>query len=73
MKKPTNSSETLVPEELQGIAAAHRDLVKVHFDPNFIVRADAPVNGKVALVSGGGSRHEPMHGGFLHATPFWTG
>ncbi len=65
MKKLINSSETLVTEELQGIAAAHPDLVKVHFDPNFIVRADAPVNGKVALVSGGGSGHEPMHGGFV--------
>jgi dihydroxyacetone kinase-like protein len=37
----------------------------VHFDPNYIVRADAPVRGKVALVSGGGSGHEPMHGGFV--------
>jgi dihydroxyacetone kinase-like protein len=41
--------------------------VKVHYDPNFIVRADAPVRGKVALVSGGGSGHEPMHGGFVGA------
>jgi len=54
-----------VREELQGIAAAHPDLVKVHFDPNFIYRADAPVQGKVAVISGGGSGHEPMHGGFV--------
>jgi dihydroxyacetone kinase-like protein len=44
---------------------AHPDLLKVHFEPNYIYRADAPVNGKVALVSGGGSGHEPMHGGFV--------
>ena len=65
MKKLINSPENVVTEELQGIAAAHPDLVKVHFDPNYIVRADAPVRGKVALVSGGGSGHEPMHGGFV--------
>jgi dihydroxyacetone kinase-like protein len=40
-------------------------MVGVHFDPNYIVRADAPVEGKPALVSGGGSGHEPMHGGFV--------
>ena len=65
MKKLINKPEDLVKEELQGIAAAHPDLVKVHYDPNYIVRADAPVKGKVALVSGGGSGHEPMHGGFV--------
>jgi dihydroxyacetone kinase-like protein len=65
MKKLLNKPEDVVVEELQGIAAAHPDLVKVHFDPNYIVRADAPVRGKVALVSGGGSGHEPMHGGFV--------
>lgn len=65
MKKLINKPEDVVTEELQGIAAAHPDLVKVHFDPDYIVRADAPVKGKVALVSGGGSGHEPMHGGFV--------
>lgn len=65
MKKLINKPEDVVKEELQGIAAAHPDLVKVHFDPDYIVRADAPVQGKVALVSGGGSGHEPMHGGFV--------
>jgi len=67
MKKLINSPENVVKEELEGIAAAHPGLVKVHFDPNYIVRADAPVRGKVALVSGGGSGHEPMHGGFVGA------
>ena len=65
MKKLINRPEDVVREELQGIAAAHPDLVKVHFDPNFIYRADAPVQGKVAVISGGGSGHEPMHGGFV--------
>ncbi len=65
MKKLINQPENVVVEELQGIAVAHADLVKVHYDPNFIVRADAPVKGKAAVISGGGSGHEPMHGGFV--------
>ena len=65
MKKLINRPEDLVKEELQGIAAAHADLVKVNFEPNYVMRADAPVHGKVAVVSGGGSGHEPMHGGFV--------
>jgi dihydroxyacetone kinase-like protein len=47
------------------MATAHSDLIKVFYDPNYIVRADAPVSGKVAVISGGGSGHEPMHGGFV--------
>lgn len=65
MKKLINNPEDVVKEELKGIELAHPDLVKVFYDPDFIVRADAPVQGKVALVSGGGSGHEPMHGGFV--------
>jgi len=65
MKKLINDPADVVREELQGIGAAHSDLVKVHIDPHYVVRADAPVQGKVALVSGGGSGHEPMHGGFV--------
>jgi phosphoenolpyruvate---glycerone phosphotransferase subunit DhaK len=65
MKKLINKPEDVVREELEGIAYAHADLVKVHYDPNFIVRADAPVQGKVGVISGGGSGHEPMHGGFV--------
>jgi dihydroxyacetone kinase-like protein len=65
VKKLINKPEDVVTEALQGIAAAHPDLVNVHFNPNFVVRADAPVQGKVGLVSGGGSGHEPMHGGFV--------
>jgi dihydroxyacetone kinase-like protein len=65
VKKLINKTEDVVREELQGIEAAHPDLVKVFYDPHYIVRADAPVQGKVGLVSGGGSGHEPMHGGFV--------
>lgn len=65
MKKLINKPEDVVVEELQGIAYAHGDLVKVHYNPNFIVRADAPIMGKVGVISGGGSGHEPMHGGFV--------
>lgn len=65
MKKLINKPEDVVKEELEGIALAYPDLVKVHFEPNFVYRADAPVKGKVAIVSGGGSGHEPMHGGFV--------
>src|SRR6476661_5550974 len=65
MKKLINKPENVVREALEGMAYAHADLIKVHYDPNFIVRADAPVQGKVGIVSGGGSGHEPMHGGFV--------
>jgi dihydroxyacetone kinase-like protein len=65
MKKLINKPEDVVKEELAGVALAHPDLVKVHFDPNFVVRADAPRKGKVGVISGGGSGHEPMHGGFV--------
>lgn len=65
MKKLINSPETVVRDELLGMAAAHPELIQVHFDPDYVTRADAPVKGKVALLSGGGSGHEPMHGGFV--------
>ena len=65
MKKLINKAENVVREELEGIAYAHADLVKVHYDPNFIVRTDAPIKDKVGVISGGGSGHEPMHGGFV--------
>jgi dihydroxyacetone kinase-like protein len=65
VKKMINSPESVVKDELAGMALAHAGLIKVHFDPDFVVRADAPVKGKVGVVSGGGSGHEPMHGGFV--------
>ncbi|MEI8167891.1 MAG: dihydroxyacetone kinase subunit DhaK, partial [Chloroflexales bacterium] len=65
MKKLINAPENVVKEALAGMADAHPDLIKVHYDPDVIVRADAPVRGKVGVISGGGSGHEPMHGGFV--------
>lgn len=65
MKQLVNAPDQVVTEALQGMALAYPDLIRVHENPHYIVRADAPKNGKVALVSGGGSGHEPMHGGFV--------
>src|SRR3989440_7772818 len=65
MKKLINSPDSVVKDALEGMAAAHADLLRVHFDPDYVVRADAPVKGKVGLVSGGGSGHEPLHAGFV--------
>jgi len=65
MKKLINQPNDVVRESLAGVAAAHRNLVKVNLDPHYIYRADAPVAGKVAVLSGGGSGHEPLHGGFV--------
>jgi dihydroxyacetone kinase-like protein len=65
VKKLINSPETVVHDALAGLAQAHADLLRVSYDPDYIVRADSPVRGKVALVSGGGSGHEPLHGGFV--------
>ncbi|MFQ4141930.1 dihydroxyacetone kinase subunit DhaK [Chlorogloeopsis sp. ULAP02] len=65
MKKLINTPEDFVRESLEGMLAAHPDLIKVNFDPNFVYRADAPIKGKVAIISGGGSGHEPMHAGFV--------
>ncbi|WP_378146181.1 dihydroxyacetone kinase subunit DhaK [Cnuibacter sp. UC19_7] len=65
MKKLINDPKNVVAESLDGLELAHGDLLRVHRDPDFIVRADAPVQGKVGIVSGGGSGHEPLHGGFV--------
>lgn len=65
MKKLVNRPEDVVREELTGIALAHAGRLVVHTDPHWIARGDAPVPDKVALVSGGGSGHEPLHGGFV--------
>ncbi len=65
MKKLINAPDDVVLESLQGIEAAHGDRIRVNYEPRYLVRIDAPVQGKVGLVSGGGSGHEPMHGGFV--------
>src|ERR1700737_3185754 len=65
MKKLINSPESLVKDALAGMLALHPELIRVDFENKIIVRADAPVRGKVGLIPGGGSGHEPMHGGFV--------
>jgi phosphoenolpyruvate---glycerone phosphotransferase subunit DhaK len=65
MKKLINDPSAVVQDALRGVQAAHGDRVRVNYDPAYIVRADAPVQGKVGIISGGGSGHEPMHGGFV--------
>jgi phosphoenolpyruvate---glycerone phosphotransferase subunit DhaK len=65
MKKFINAPEDVVKESLAGFGAAHSDLVRIDFENQIVVRKDAPVAGKVGLLSGGGSGHEPMHGGFV--------
>jgi dihydroxyacetone kinase-like protein len=65
MKKLINAPDDVVADALRGFEAAHGDRVRVSYDPYYIVRADAPVSGKVGIISGGGSGHEPMHGGFV--------
>ena len=65
MKKLINSPDDVVRDALRGMEAAHGDRVRISYDPYVVVRADAPVQGKVGILSGGGSGHEPMHGGFV--------
>ena len=64
MKKLINSPDTVVTEALEGVAAAHPSLA-VDVENKVITRAGGPRSGKVGLVSGGGSGHEPLHGGFV--------
>ncbi|MCS6711958.1 dihydroxyacetone kinase subunit DhaK [Brachybacterium sp. EF45031] len=65
MKKIINSPDTVVADALRGIERAHRDLLTVDHDNRVILRATPKDQGKVAIVSGGGSGHEPLHGGFV--------
>ena len=64
MKKVINSPDTVVADALAGVAAAHPSLA-VDIENKVITRAGGPQAGKVGLVSGGGSGHEPLHGGFV--------
>jgi dihydroxyacetone kinase-like protein len=64
MKKLINDPATVVSDALLGIADAHPEL-RVDHENKIIYRADAPVRGKVGIISGGGSGHEPLHGGFV--------
>jgi dihydroxyacetone kinase-like protein len=65
VKKLINGVEDIVPESLAGLQAAHPDLVTIDSRQNVVLRAGGPRRGKVGLISGGGSGHEPLHGGFV--------
>jgi dihydroxyacetone kinase-like protein len=65
VKKLINSPSDVVADALRGMAAAHPGLLRIDHENRIVFRGDAPVQGKVGLVSGGGSGHEPMHGGFV--------
>ncbi len=65
MKKLINDPADVVAEALHGMALAHPDRLRVDHENRIIYRKDAPREGKVGLVSGGGSGHEPLHGGFV--------
>src|SRR5258706_11104801 len=67
VKKLYNDLDDIVPESLAGLAEAHPDIVKIDTAQNLVLRAGGPRRGKVALISGGGSGHEPLHGGFVGA------
>src|ERR1700758_5514460 len=65
MKKLINDPENVVREALEGMEAAHRERLRVSYNPCYVVRKDSPKKGKVGLLSGGGSGHEPLHVGFV--------
>src|ERR1700726_4215687 len=65
MRKIINEPDQVVKQSLAGLAAAHADLLRYDVPNQILVRIDAPKKGKVALISGGGSGHEPLHGGFV--------
>lgn len=64
MKKFINKIDNILIESLSGFATAHSDLVSLHLDPNFLTRKNKAHN-KVAVISGGGSGHEPLHAGYI--------
>jgi dihydroxyacetone kinase-like protein len=65
VKKLINAPEDVVRQALEGMEAAHGDHLRISYEPFYVVRKDAPVKGKVGIISGGGSGHEPMHGGYV--------
>lgn len=65
MKKFINSIDTLLEESLHGFAKAHADIIQFNDQPHFVKRINPSKPGKVALISGGGSGHEPLHTGFV--------
>ncbi|PPC93239.1 MAG: dihydroxyacetone kinase subunit DhaK [Methylotenera sp.] len=64
MKKFINHVDDLLVESLSGFAAAHSDLVQLHLEPHYLTRKHKALD-KVAIISGGGSGHEPLHSGYI--------
>lgn len=64
MKKFINKVDNLLVESLSGFAAAHADLVQLHLEPHYLARRHKALD-KVAIISGGGSGHEPLHSGYI--------
>ncbi len=65
MQKMINDPAQVARESLQGFELTYPNLVNVHYDPNYVLRKDAPVKGKVAIISGSGSGHEPLNIGYV--------
>ena len=65
MKKFVNKVDEILTESLTGFGNAHSDILEVKLSPDFVARKNKSNNPKVALISGGGSGHEPLHGGFV--------
>ncbi|WP_030105495.1 dihydroxyacetone kinase subunit DhaK [Actinoalloteichus caeruleus] len=65
MKKILNDPSTVVTDALRGLALAHPELLRVSTDPAVVTRVEPSPSGAVAVVSGGGSGHEPLHSGFV--------
>ncbi len=65
MQKLINNPADAVQESLQGLQLAHPQLLRVQFDPAVVMRADAPIAGKVTVISGSGSGHEPLNVGYV--------
>ncbi len=65
MKKFFDDLDTLLEQSLRGFALVHADLVQLHLDPTFLARREPKPAGHVAVISGGGSGHEPMHIGYV--------
>ena len=65
MKKFLNDTDNLLHEALHGMASAHSDLIELHIEPTYVCRTERSITPKVALISGGGSGHEPLHVGFV--------
>lgn len=65
MKMLINGADTIVSDALEGFASAHAGIVRVMRNPDYVVRSDAPIQKQVAIITGGGSGHEPMHIGYI--------